>query len=208
MFGDYSTTIPATTTTTTTTAATAATRPSQYKEKGDSKEEGKGDDGEVSWDILLVDDVPSIIKLTSMMLTRQGHKVTIAENGEIALQKLKEKWTNAEAAAAAEEEEAKGKAEVERKPPQKGYDFVLMDLQMPIMNGLEATKQWRLYEQQHHHSLPPHQIIIGMSANSDYDTMQDAIEAGIDNFMEKPFTMNVFNSIARTLLSSSSSSSS
>ena len=39
-----------------------------------------------------------------------------------------------------------------------------------------------------------------MSANSDHDTMQEAMNAGIDSFMEKPFTIDAFNTTAHKLL--------
>ncbi len=150
------------------------------------------------YSILLVDDAPTIIKLTSMLLRRHGHEVSTAENGEIAVSKLKEKWI-----------ESHGK---------KGFDFILMDLQMPVMDGLQATETIREIEktnkstkilpdaftaQPHENSqriyTPSHQLIIGMSANSDYDTMQAAFNAGIDDFMGKPFDLSLFNSITRKL---------
>lgn len=150
------------------------------------------------YSILLVDDAPTIIKLTSMLLRRHGHEVSTAENGEIAVSKLKEKWI-----------ESHG---------EKGFDFILMDLQMPVMDGLQATETIREMEktnkstkissevftaQSHENSqrisAPSHQLIIGMSANSDYDTMQAAFNAGIDDFMGKPFDLSLFNSITRKL---------
>jgi len=72
-------------------------------------------------------------------------------------------------------------------------------LQMPVMDGLEATKRWR--EHEHNQLLlqttiggggAHHQVIIGMSANSDNDTMEDAFVAGVDDFIKKPFTMEIF----------------
>eukprot|EP01040_Poterioochromonas_malhamensis_P005667 gene5667-biopygen952 len=44
------------------------------------------------YEILIVDDAPSILKMSSMMLKRQGHEIWTAENGEIALKRMEEKW--------------------------------------------------------------------------------------------------------------------
>lgn len=160
-----------------------------------------------AYSTLIVDDAPTIIKLTTMLLTRHGHDVSVAENGEVAVMKLKEKWIESHGT--------------------KGYDFILMDLQMPVMDGLQATATIRALEVANKakvntnppndpalpggmslptaSSLPPHQLIIGMSANSDYDTMQAAFHAGIDDFMGKPFDLSLFNSITRKLKASPSS---
>jgi CheY-like chemotaxis protein len=136
-----------------------------------------------TWEILLVDDSPAILKLTSMMLRRQGHTVVTAENGEIALQKVKEKLESNE----------------------KRFDFIIMDLQMPVMDGLEATKRLRLLESEITYSSKAllsdcRQWIVGMSANSDHETINEAMSAGIDCFMEKPFTIDMFNNHVHKLL--------
>jgi len=135
--------------------------------------------------ILLVDDSPTIIRMMSMMLTRQGYEVIIAENGMIALQKVEQ------AASDLEEGEDGSK-----------YDMILMDMQMPIMDGIEATKRIRIFErlssqqQQQQQQQPrdePHRLtaVIGMSANSDEETKEAALVAGVNEFVTKPISMEV-----------------
>jgi CheY-like chemotaxis protein len=155
--------------------------------------------------ILLVDDSLSILKMSSMMLRRQGHSVSTAENGAIAVDMMDTATST-----------------------QVPFDVVLMDLQMPVMDGLEATsrirgsekaaaKKWAasavFTEQSTQKSdeqpeiisiMTPfslkrpmfnqfdHQLIIGVSACSDNETMEAAFAAGIDAFIPKPFTLRSF----------------
>ncbi len=163
--------------------------------------------GNESLEILIVDDSPSILKMAGMMIRRQGHKIWTAENGEIALHKIEEKW----------------------KETGKGFDLILMDLQMPVMDGLEATRRLRMMEREgrdwmvttlnitndntiktnsndEYSKITPertrgeeegisicHQLIIGLSANSDHETCNDALMAGVDDFFAKPFSLDTFN---------------
>jgi CheY-like chemotaxis protein len=67
------------------------------------------------------------------------------------------------------------------------YDVVLMDLQMPVMDGLEATRQVR--------KLGGHQpYIIAVSANAMREDELLAREAGVDHFIAKPMTLAVLTS--------------
>jgi len=129
-----------------------------------------------TFNVLVVDDSPTIMKMVTMMLRLKGHTVTTAENGLIALNILQQTWQSTG----------------------HGFDVILMDLQMPIMDGLEATRRIRTLEQQtDHHIHIPHQMIIGMSANSDHETMEASYCAGMDDFMIKPFHMEAFLEIVQ-----------
>lgn len=128
--------------------------------------------------ILLVDDSHSILKMTSMMLTKLGHHVITAENGLVALQKITSYLEDSTA---------------------PKIDLILMDLQMPVMDGLEATKRIRQAEV----NLPSSStasLIIGVSANSDHETTKASYEAGVDAFLSKPFNIASFQEIYQKVL--------
>jgi len=132
-----------------------------------------------SFKVLVVDDSPAIMKMVTMMLRLKGHEAITAENGSIALNLLEKEWQKTG----------------------KGFDVILMDLQMPVMDGLETTRRIRFLEQDdekqtaiYHQN---HQLIVGMSANSDHETMEASYVAGMDDFMVKPFHMEAFLEIVR-----------
>lgn len=106
--------------------------------------------------ILLVDDSLSILKMCRMMLQQAGHEVRTAVNGQVALQMMHE----------------------------QRFDVVLMDLQMPVLDGLQAV---RLYRQSNDQDRK--MAIIGVSASCDHATTAEALHAGMDAFLAKPFDM-------------------
>ncbi|RYH26312.1 response regulator [archaeon] len=132
--------------------------------------------------VLLVEDTLSIMKMTSMMLCRQGYEVVTASNGAAALDLIEAEYREFE-------EGSRSNALV--------FDVVLMDLQMPIMDGIEATKRLRRWEQQgctsSGYKVPLHRNqqlkIVGLSANSDEAVLQATRHAGFDGFISKPFRM-------------------
>jgi signal transduction histidine kinase/CheY-like chemotaxis protein len=142
--------------------------------------------------ILLVDDSLPIVKMTSLMLRKLGHRITAAENGEVAVKTIENEWTE------------KGLS----------FDIILMDLQMPVMDGLEATKRIRAMEgtlkyekhaiglqqetddaQELSIQLLPRHFIVGLSANSDHETEWNAMDHGTDAFIAKPFTVDTFTNL-------------
>lgn len=104
--------------------------------------------------ILLVDDARSILALMSSRLMSFGHEVTTAENGQIALEKFKA----------------------------DNYDLVLMDVEMPVMNGFESTNRIRAIEATRHWAWTP---IIFLTASDTQENLITAIEAGGDDFLTK-----------------------
>ncbi len=108
--------------------------------------------------ILLAEDNPVNQKLAQIMLTRAGYTVTVVSNGQLAV----ETYTTT---------------------PDK-YDTILMDIQMPVMDGHEATRQIR----QHGFTDVP---IIAMTANAMKGDRELCIEAGMDDYISKPVKRDI-----------------
>lgn len=106
--------------------------------------------------ILVVEDNDVNAFVVERFLTKQYAVVEIAENGKVAVEKI----INGE------------------------YDLVLMDLQMPEMDGFEATKAIRNLSVKQKFDIP----IIALTANVTGDVMEKVTSAGIDDYLSKPFT--------------------
>jgi len=75
------------------------------------------------------------------------------------------------------------------------YDIIIMDVMMPIMDGYEATREIRKIEKKNN----SHIKIIGLTANT-YDVDKDrCIAAGMDEFMTKPFDVELFRKVINDL---------
>ncbi|XP_039021840.1 two-component response regulator 24-like [Hibiscus syriacus] len=69
----------------------------------------------------------------------------------------------------------------------KTFDLILMDMDMPIMNGIEATRRLR--------EMGIRSMIAGVSTRSMEQEIREFIEAGLDDYQEKPLTMSKLISI-------------
>jgi two-component system, sensor histidine kinase and response regulator len=103
--------------------------------------------------ILLADDNPVNCRLTSLMLEKAGHQIDVVNDGAAAVETLR----------------------------RKAYDLVLMDVQMPGVDGLEATRRIR--------RLPAARAgvpVIAITANAWPDDQQRCLEAGMNDIITKP----------------------
>ena len=62
------------------------------------------------------------------------------------------------------------------------YDVILMDIMMPVMNGLDATRAIRSMEREDCHTIP----IVAMSANAFDDDLKKSVECGMNGHLSKP----------------------
>jgi CheY-like chemotaxis protein len=79
----------------------------------------------------------------------------------------------------------------------KEYDFILMDVKMPIMDGYEATGKIRQIESEKADGkrIP----IIAMTANNLYEEIQVCMQAGMDGFLSKPFNAGDVQNVLKTI---------
>ena len=81
------------------------------------------------------------------------------------------------------------------------YDLVFMDIQMPQMDGYEATRQIRKFESE---TSTTHLPIIAMSANAFIEEINKGYECGMDNYITKPVEMEKLSSVLETFLKAAS----
>ncbi len=105
--------------------------------------------------VLLAEDGPDNQRLISFILRKAGAHVAVAENGQIAV----------DTASAAQTQ-------------QEPFDVILMDMQMPVMDGYQATTTLR----QHEYGGP----IIALTAHAMKDDRQRCLDAGCNDYMTKP----------------------
>ena len=110
--------------------------------------------------ILLVEDNELNREIAEEILKQYGFLVDIAENGAVAVEKVKNSAPGT-------------------------YDLVLMDIQMPVMNGYEATEQIRALEDPALAKIR----ILAMTANAFDEDRKKALKCGMDGFLSKPIVM-------------------
>jgi CheY-like chemotaxis protein len=108
--------------------------------------------------ILVVEDNAINLRLITAALTRAGHKVDMAMDGAAALVKFRENI----------------------------YDAILMDIMMPVMDGISATIEIRKIETDRKVEKQNRVKIVAITANAFEDDRSKFFEAGMDYYMNKP----------------------
>ena len=107
--------------------------------------------------ILIAEDNDLNLQLMGLMFKQLGYGFEVAKNGKEAVEKV----------------------------TAQDFDLVFMDVQMPVLNGLEATKEIRKLPQ------GKQLILIGLSANAFEDDQNNALEVGMDDYLTKPLRLAV-----------------
>lgn len=118
--------------------------------------------------VLSVEDEPSNGEIIQIILSSQGHQVTTVENGQEALELLIERG--------------------------ESFDVVLMDIQMPVMDGLEATRRLRA------HPDTAGITIICVSARASGSDGKAGVMAGCDAYITKPYKSRQLIDVLRETL--------
>ncbi|MFT5155250.1 MAG: signal transduction histidine kinase/ActR/RegA family two-component response regulator [Planctomycetota bacterium] len=113
--------------------------------------------------VLVAEDNPVNILITTRLLERVGHKVCVVENGALAVDAVLNQH----------------------------YDLVLMDCQMPTMDGFEATKRIRAHECQTGTKRTP---IVAMTANAMSGDRERCLKDGMDGYVSKPVNVELLYS--------------
>ncbi len=131
------------------------------------------EDPNSNFKILLVEDDPNNQLLMKFCLAKTNFPYDLAENGLEAVEKFE----------------------------QGAYDLVLMDINMPVMNGLDATRKIRQIEKDNQQAETP---IMAITANVTSEDRKKCIESGCNDIIAKPFKvqelLNTVNQIAEKIL--------
>lgn len=112
--------------------------------------------------VLVAEDNLINQKIVSFQLKRIGFEVELADNGEVALEKFRE----------------------------TDFDMVILDIQMPVMDGYQAAKAIRALEK----GTSKHVPIIALTANAMKGDRELYLDAGMDGYVSKPFTPEILQS--------------
>jgi len=128
-----------------------------------------------TYKILLADDNPINLDLTTRLLEKKGHEVTTAENGQEAVDLFLK----------------------------CSFDVILMDLEMPIISGIEAARQIRAKEKASSIDTPAYTPIIAMTAHDEETERTACLVVGMDGFISKPIDIKTLNQTIQEIIAGS-----
>ena len=140
-------------------------------DSADSKLEQNDDPGHTTGKILLVEDNEINLEIETELLTDFGFQVETAVNGSIALETL-------------------------RKSSPGEYSRVLMDIQMPVMDGYSAARAIRMLDEPAVANIP----IIALSANAFEEDQKRSMESGMNAHLGKPIDIRQFFDTIKEML--------
>ncbi len=120
--------------------------------------------------VLLVEDGPDNQRLIKHLLMKMNFEVSLADNGQIALEKLQN-----------------------HRLRHNDYDLILLDMQMPVMDGYQAAKQLRLQGFKN--------PIIALTAHAMVGDRDRCLECGCDDYMTKPIDRRIFKELVQKYVS-------
>ena len=120
--------------------------------------------GDMKYKILLADDEKDLARATRMILNYSGYEVDVAYNGKTALENARE----------------------------NNYDVIILDIMMPVMDGIEALKEMR----KNNINTP----IILLTAKAGIDDKVEGLDAGANDYLTKPFNKKELLARIRALI--------
>ncbi|MBN6151894.1 response regulator [Xanthomonas sp. AmX2] len=135
-------------------AETAPATPAAAESESESEHAGPASPSG-DYRLLLVEDNPVNLLVAQKMLAVLGYRADSVADGAAALAQM----------------------------TRQAYDLVLMDCQMPVLDGYAATRQWRAAEAERHAARLP---IVAMTANAMAGDRQRCLDAGMDDYLSKP----------------------
>ena len=145
-------------------------------EDGSAAKAAKGAATSVLGKVLVVEDTHINQKVVMNQLKLLGYKAACVNNGQEALDQLQ----------------------------QEPFDMVLMDCQMPVLDGYQATQRLRLREG----DSDRHTVIVGLTAHAMQGDREKCLDAGMDDYLAKPVTMEKLKSVLEHWMSRIESSTS
>ena len=126
----------------------------------------------IKYKILLADDNPVNLDLTTRLLKKRGHEITTATNGNEVVDRFLE----------------------------SSFDVILMDLEMPGISGIEAARQIRAKEKALSIATPAYTPIIAMTAHDEETERTACLVVGMDGFITKPIDIKTLNQTIQDII--------